>query len=185
MIRSLSLRLRVLLNVSTMNDLKIYSINRDFNRFDLLEKLFLQFYRGMEEQGILIKMIDEGEKIWMKALKQRIGGVSVMFVAEINEEIIGFSTGLIKILPLFLGACKVGYVDAIFVIPQYRKTGVSVDLYNQLEDWFISKKVESIELQVLPDNLSGCKFWNKMGYHNELIQMRKKIIYQQIISGPI
>jgi GNAT superfamily N-acetyltransferase len=160
-----------------MNDLKIYPIDQNFDRFELLEKLFLQFYRGMEEQGILIKMIQDGEKIWMKALKQRIGGVSVMFVAEKNEEIIGFSTGLIKILPLFLGACKVGYVDAIFLLPQYRKTGVSVHLYNVLEEWFISKKVESIELQVLPNNFSGYKFWNKMGYYNELIQMRKKIIY--------
>jgi len=42
-----------------------------------------------------------------------------------------------------------------------------------LEDWFVTKKVHSIELQVITGNPLAKEFWKKLGYLEELQQYRK------------
>jgi ribosomal protein S18 acetylase RimI-like enzyme len=156
-----------------MSDYRIYLIDKNFPAFDQLEKLYKQFYAGMNEQGLLLQISEKGEKLWMDSVRFRLGKLAAVYVAESSNHIVGFSSGYIKLLPNFLGGYKTGFIDGIYLLPEFRKSGIAQELYEVLENWLCEQNVQSIELQVLTGNSGGIRFWEKMGYRTELHQMRK------------
>lgn len=156
-----------------MENYRLYNIDKNFPAFDQLEKLFRQFYEGMNDQGIVLHLADKGEKLWVDSVKLRLGKLAAVYIIESDENIVGFSSGYIKFLPDFLGGSKTGFIDGIYLLPEYRKGLMAYELYRAIENWFREQHVQSIELQVLSGNTGGIRFWDKMGYGTELHQMRK------------
>ncbi len=155
--------------------IKVTQIQKDFDRFDQLLLLYKLFYEGMNDQGLMLPLANNGETFWLDSVKLKLGKLANVYIAESDGILIGFSSGYIKLLPGFLGGGKVGFIDGIYLLPEYRKTGIALGLYEALEVWFAEQKVVSVELQVLLGNQGGIKFWEKMGYKTELQQMRKLV----------
>ena len=155
--------------------IKVYSADKAFPKFDGVAELFRMFYTEMEHQGLLLSLASGGEKAWIDSLRQRLGKIAALFVAEDANALVGFSSGFIKLLPAILGGGKIGFIDGLYVLPGYRGQKIASDLYSQIEDWLMQQKVQNIELQVLVGNLAGYRFWQSKGYTAELYQMRKII----------
>ena len=153
--------------------MEIAEVTKGDTRLDQVEALFRDFYNGMEKQGLMMPLVDGGEKIWRKSAEKTLGKVNQLFIAIENENVVGFSLGTLRMIPEFLGGHLVGFVGGLYVLPEFRKMGVGEALYFKLEEWFKSKKVHSFELQVLTENYNGIKFWENSSYQKELFQMRK------------
>ena len=156
-----------------MEDVFITEISKEDERLDQVEKLFAAFYKGMQQQGLGMVMVDQGEILWRSSVEKTLGKFNTIVIAEIESEVVGFAWGSIKMAPNYLGSNLHGFVGGIYVIPNSRKKNIAKQMYHQLEVWFTSRKVHSFELQVLSENLGAMKFWEQCGFGYELNQMRK------------
>ena len=135
--------------------------------------LFSDMYSFMEDTGLRLSLAEDGAFAWLKGLVSGLGRFSTLCIAGLDDEIIGFAHGSIRLTPDYLGSRKVGVITHIFVVEQYRGDGVGENLVKALEKWFKGKDVHSVELQVLVGNKKGIAFWEKLGYPVELYQHRK------------
>jgi len=97
-------------------------------------------------------------------------------VAEVPTAVVGFAAlglvpttgsnpthpidGLAKSVPNAMD----GELITIDVLPEYRRVGVGVQLYQALEDWFRAGNGRRMELHVAADNAAAIAFYRQLGY---------------------
>lgn len=147
--------------------------NPEDQAWEKVEELFNRMYGSMQSQGLLLPLSPDGAGKWVRMAKNTAGKFSLTLIAHMDDEIIGFAHGMIKFLPDYLGGHPVGSVTHVFVDEHCRRTGVGQELIGKLEEWFLVKKVHSVELQVISENSGAAGFWENLGYAVELQQFRK------------
>lgn len=141
--------------------------------WDEVNELFRQMYAAMDAMGLMIPLAEDGAENWVQSAKNIAGKYGITILVKNDAKAIGFAHGTLRFMPDYLGGLYIGSITHVYVDEQYRRTGIGKLLIKQLEDWFLSKKVHSIELQVIAGNQGAQSFWQKLGYHNELVQYRK------------
>ncbi len=159
--------------MSGLDKVCIRELDKESPYWDKVEELFVQLYDYMEARGILMPLVENGQKMWVASLKKAAGRFSVLNVAIMDNVVVGFACGTIRFAPGFIGGYKVGYISHAFVRPDLCGKGIGKKLIGKVEEWFNNRNVHSYELQVLCENMSSIKFWEAMGYKKELFQMRK------------
>jgi ribosomal protein S18 acetylase RimI-like enzyme len=148
----------------------------DHPGWDAVAGLFSRMYAGMEEMGLLLPLATGGAEMWLKTAQNTSGKFGIVVLAKNDIETLGFAHGMIKFLPDYLGGYPVGTITHVFVDENSRRAGVGKELVNELEEWFGTKKVHSVELQVITGNPNAQAFWKKLGYQQELLQYRKNTL---------
>jgi ribosomal protein S18 acetylase RimI-like enzyme len=139
-----------------------------------IQGMLKDLFGYVEEQGILMPLIENGEKLWIKSIENTIDGrFGILFGAFDDDSIVGFTHCMIRFGPPYLGGHKVGYISQLYVTPDYRKKSIGKLLMESAEQWFSSKNVHSFELLVHATNIKSIEFYKKLGYINEFVQMRK------------
>jgi len=85
---------------------------------------------------------------------------AVSLVAKVNDEIVGFIIGAVE----HFGGIKVGHVYTIDVALKHRRTGVGLQLLEELEHMFLEKGVATSYLEVRIDNEAARQLYRKNGY---------------------
>ena len=145
------------IRIATLDDLDILN--------DFLQKL-IQVERPMDvslEQVKHITYYDISEFIKSKNSK--------LFVATINDEIVGSGYGLIKQNKNYFTHKEYGYVGFMFVKENHRGKGISKLLLNEIFRWFKTKNIIETRLQVYQENPSAIKAYEKVGFKKNLIEM--------------
>ena len=68
-----------------------------------------------------------------------------------------------------------GYVADLCVHAEFRGRGLGRRLYERLRAWFLSRGIESIEVQVVRANPASQTFWRKMGFTDFLRTLRNDL----------
>lgn len=85
-------------------------------------------------------------------------------VALVNDVIIGYICVLIQERPPIHLEKASGFLDGIFVKPDYRHQGVGTELYQMALRWLKEHEIRSVRLTVSPHNSVGLSFWRKQGF---------------------
>jgi GNAT superfamily N-acetyltransferase len=143
------------------------------NDWDAVGGLFKRMYSRMDHYGLMLPLADDGAGKWLQTAQNTAGKFGIVILAKNREKAVGFAHGMIKFLPDYLGGFPVGSITHVFVEDGYTRSGIGRAMVNLLEEWFRTKKVHSIELQVITGNPGAKEFWKKLGYLEELQQYRK------------
>jgi GNAT superfamily N-acetyltransferase len=138
-----------------------------------LPSLFGSMYDEMRPQGLMLDISGDGPQKWLEGVSRTLGKTSCIVGAITGDDLAGFAHGSLRFTPDYLGSQLTGMVSHIYVCPDMRREGIARKLLEQLEGWFIQKKVSSIDLQVVSGNEAAHAFWLKSGYKTELVQYRK------------
>lgn len=87
-----------------------------------------------------------------------------VFVVEIDNKIIGFSTAAVSARPTVFAMTKKGYIGETFIDSKYRGNSIGTSLLSTVKDYFASQNVDFIDLQVTVTNNSAVDFWRKNGF---------------------
>lgn len=139
----------------------------------VVRELFTRMYSQMDELGLSLPLSADGSEKWLKTARNTSGKYGLVILVKDYGKAVGFAHGIVKFLPDYLGGYAVGSITHVYVDDNSRRSGIGKAMINQLEDWFRTKKVHSIELQVITGNPVAKDFWKKLGYFEELQQYRK------------
>ena len=99
-----------------------------------------------------------------------------VFVVEINGNIVGMiSVYIEKDHKHFRKVHTFAYISDIFVLPEYRNQGIIKELIEKAEEYAKSKNVHMIQTAVLSDHDENIEGFQRNGFHNFEIILRKQI----------
>lgn len=96
-----------------------------------------------------------------------------LVVAELNGELIGSGYARIENAKPYLKHHQYAYLGFMYVVPAYRGMGINKRIINTLETWAASQNITELRLDVYYANDAAVKAYEKSGFNNHMIAMRK------------
>jgi GNAT superfamily N-acetyltransferase len=158
-----------------MDEFRIDSLPAKDPALDDVERLLGEMYEYMQQHGLMLPLAQNGAQKLRRSMESSLGRTGVLFVARNASGTAGFIHGMLRLTPDYLGGEVVGLLNHTYVREPFRKHGLGARLVSALNDWFVSKNVSSIELQVITGNTDAIEFWRSRGFAPELLQMRKPL----------
>jgi ribosomal protein S18 acetylase RimI-like enzyme len=121
---------------------------------------------------------------WLNTYRRTLGRFSIIYVAEIltpekhasetplSSEIVGFISARLKQVPPHMGGVMVGEMMEIWIEPRVRRLGIGDKLVHMTLAWLKEKDAQSVEVQILVDNVPSINLVKSMGMKPELYQLR-------------
>jgi GNAT superfamily N-acetyltransferase len=145
--------------------------NADTDDMPRIEPLWRALYKHQADHGMLLRLPDNAYDVWLKSMEPFLGRFANISLAEVNGELVGFVAGRIRTMPPYFGSLTVGAISEVFVSDRFRGRQIGEILLNFALDWFHQQGVSRVELQVVAGNPDGMKFYRRLGWREELVQM--------------
>lgn len=152
----------------TLVDVKI----RHANEEDLQEIVKLSKKLGRDESAMdsMISPLPSEFQSPSWILKNIKGENTVVFVAEVEGKIVGYSLGWFSQPWAYKG--KRGYICDCFVEMSYRRRGIGKALVKAMLEWFMAKGVDCVEADVYSNNIPSLKMFKKLGFEEIFKRLR-------------
>lgn len=100
----------------------------------------------------------------------------LLLVAEVNGRIIAYFLGEIQEAPFYSNEKEIGWVADTVVDPAHRRKGVLKTLFKEALKWFADHRIKYVELSVDSRNQSAVSAWQKFGFEEYKLRLRKKLL---------
>jgi ribosomal protein S18 acetylase RimI-like enzyme len=133
----------------------------------------MTFHRALANH---FDMADDAEEVWKSfAMKQLEEEDSLLIVAEVEDNIVGYSLVAIQAnIPVFK-IRRYGVIYDFYVEEGFRRSGIGRKLFEFTRKWFENKGIEQLQLSVAHHNPVAQDFWRAMGFTNYLARMSRGV----------
>ncbi len=146
---------------------------KDIYALSKLHKKFIQEHAQLYD-SVFYALSSDATEQWTQWVKKMLQNKSIgFFIAEEQNEIVGYVSGWIEERPPIYSLNKTGYLSNLFIIPQERKKGIGSNLHKALLGWFKTKKIKYIELSVNAQAAPAYAAWSAFGYKEVAKRMRR------------
>ena len=111
-------------------------------------------------------------QVWLESFRRTLGRFSNVFVAEVDQRVVGFMLCRIKRVPQYMGGVLVGELSDMWIVSEARRLGIGDKLSRLALDWLRAQGVHSVEIQILRDNEASWKLYERMGFKLEFRLVR-------------
>ncbi len=140
-------------------------------RLEDLRDPWTALYRHQRDHGMLLQVPENAFDAWISSVQPFLGRFAEIIVAEQNQHVLGFVTCRIRTLPPYFGSKTVGFISEVFVDEAYRSKGIGGCMLDEAKKWFSEQQIDRIELHVVAGNEQGLRFYDRLGWRRELLQM--------------
>jgi ribosomal protein S18 acetylase RimI-like enzyme len=120
------------------------------------------------------ELVVEAGEMWMKYYDRHVRSpVMKALVAEQDGEIVGFLLGEIQKRPPIFKASHPAYLDSIGVVESRRNQGIGGMMIDQFAKWAREKGAPFIMLNVVVENASAQRLYEKLGFKTTILAQRK------------
>jgi len=149
---------------------------RRYQGSDRIEQL-MDYIVSIDDLKRTRRMPEFGESYTQRTLQKVAENDGVIYVAEVNGQLVGAVVGIIpeqtKEDQLEHVPMKCGEVLELVVESGYRSKGVGTILMNKLEEYFKEKNCNVSGVGVLVPNKTAHHLYSKLGYKDRSIYMTK------------
>lgn len=145
-------------------------------RLRAVERAFAELHASLRADGYQAELVEGGANLWLQGQLPMLGRITCIACAWNGDELLGFAAGSIRVAPAYVGGTRSGAITHIHVSPAARRTGLGLALFRSVEDWFRTREVAGIELEVLPGNAGGLAFWEKLGFRTVHSVLRRSLV---------
>jgi GNAT superfamily N-acetyltransferase len=138
---------------------------------DRIKPLGHALYQHQFALGMLLRLPGGAYDAWMKSIAPFLGRFASVVVGELNGEIVAFVAGRIRTLPPYFASATVGAISEVFACEAQRGGGIGRRLLAFALEWFRAEQITPVELQAVAGNPNGIRFYQQLGWHEELLQM--------------
>jgi ribosomal protein S18 acetylase RimI-like enzyme len=149
----------------------------DFHSLLIMLEKYYQYHSSLTKEKNC-SFFSNIKKVLQKKIEEAIKNKDdyKILVAIRNNEIVGFTIGLIRNAPFYSPHQKIGFVCEMFVETEFRRKGIGKNLSLQLFKWFKRKEIKRIELDVDTKNLKAMKFWKRLAFSELKMRMKKTML---------
>ena len=119
--------------------------------------------------------IKSGKVIYYDLENFIINENAVLYVVELNNELVASGYAKIKSNKSYLKHDKHAYLGFMFVPENHRGNGYNKLIVNALLAWSKAKNISEIRLEVYNSNPSAIRAYEKVGFKKHMINMRLDI----------
>jgi len=98
-----------------------------------------------------------------------------VLIAEVDGKVAGYSLLYVITAPPVFRIHRLGHIGELYVREKYRGLGVGSKLYGEATKWFRRKRIRHLSLVVLKGNDLPHSIYEKWGFFDNFIEMRKKL----------
>jgi ribosomal protein S18 acetylase RimI-like enzyme len=142
--------------------------------FPAVARLYDKLDNYLRQLEYTLPKVENPGQLYLEAYRRTLGRFSMIYIAEYENQAVGFILARIKQVPAYRGGVMVGELQDIWVEPQVRRLGVARQLTYMEIEWLKSKEVRSVEVQVLVSNEASLNLVKLFGCKPELLQLRLK-----------
>ncbi|MGD1859914.1 MAG: GNAT family N-acetyltransferase [Leptolyngbyaceae cyanobacterium] len=96
---------------------------------------------------------------WQRRASQWNQNNSIGYLAMEQQQVQGIAAGLIDAENL-----EIAHLRSIWVVPEYRKSGVGTQLVAAIADWATTKQIKALHLTVTSNNEAAIQFYQRLGF---------------------
>ena len=116
--------------------------------------------------------VEDVGNLWLDMFRRTLGRFSVLYVAELRGQVVGFIVARVKRVPEYLGGVMVGELKDMWVEPEVRRLRIGEKLLRLAIEWCREQNVYSCEAQILVGNDPIIELVERLGMKKELFQLR-------------
>jgi GNAT superfamily N-acetyltransferase len=136
-----------------------------------IEPLWRELYSHQAEHGMRLRLPDGAFDAWVQSMTPLLGRFSVVVLGVEAGQYAGFVAGRTRNLPPYFGTGQVGAISEVFVGEPWRGQGLGRRLVERAVEWYRQQEISRVELQVVSGNPEAVKFYERLGWQQELVQM--------------
>lgn len=140
---------------------------------DQVPALFEELHASMAGHGMNAGLAANGAHIWLDGVRRGLERFGRLVLAVEEGRVVGFTYGMVKLAPDYLGGAPLGQWTHLYVAPANRRGGVARSITEALHIWFVDKGVQATECEVVYGNLLSQEFVRSLGYVPELFRFRR------------
>lgn len=119
--------------------------------------------KNLEDYKKLVRLL--WQDVTDEHFKELTSSKKISFMKKVGEEYVGFIDCSIR--REYVEGCKtknVGYLEGIYVLPDFRRRGYADELVKSFEKWAKSKNCKEVASDTQIVNYDSIKFHIKLGY---------------------
>ncbi|MFB0563558.1 MAG: GNAT family N-acetyltransferase [Candidatus Lokiarchaeia archaeon] len=131
-----------------------------------LWKELMDFHKNIDS---FFSRREDGHINFEKYVKELIESDDSLVLAALDEgHVVAYSISQISEYPPVFQIEKYGHIWDMAVKSDYRRKGIGGRMLAKILEWFEQRKINRIELRVVPKNQIGYSFWKKQGFKDYL-----------------
>ena len=150
--------------------------------FPVLMDMYIQLNTFFYQVGYRLPHPENVGEVWLDTFRRTLGRFSNVFVAELENRVVGFMLCRLKRVPAYMGGVLVGELSDMWIDASARRMGIGDKLSRLAIDWMRQQGAHSIEIQVLKDNEASWKLYERMGFQLEFRVGR--LIWEDYLPEP-
>jgi ribosomal protein S18 acetylase RimI-like enzyme len=135
--------------------------------FPAIMDMYAQLNTYFYEMGYRLPHPENVGQVWSDTFRRTLGRFSNVFIAEVDQKVVGFMLCRVKRVPAYMGGVLVGELSDMWIVAEARRLGIGDKLSRLALDWLHEQGVHSVEIQVLRDNEASWKLYDRMGFKLE------------------
>jgi len=140
-------------------------------------KLWLEYMHFHQDIDPIFTTVDDAVPIFEEnhLLPVMKSEDSLVLVALDEGRVVGYSFSEIRQTSKVLKRNRHGYVHDMAVTASYRRRGIGEKMFDELLNWFYSKNIDRVELDITTKNQVASSFWKKHGFTNYTRRLYRQI----------
>lgn len=144
----------------------IYRLAKE-DDFPIISRMYTLLNEHLYSLGYSLPRPENVGQSWLESFQRTLGRFSNAWVAEVDNQVVGFILCRIKRLPSYMGGVMVGELSDEWIEPEFRRLKVGDQLCRIALDWLRSQEVHSVEIQVLAPNEASWNMLANLGFKLE------------------
>lgn len=99
----------------------------------------------------------------------------VLYIAIEDNKVVGYIYAKIRELDFTSTKDEEVLIDGLYVLKEYRNKKIATNLIDKVKEWSISKKIDTISLNVMYDNEIARKLYAKLGFEKFSLTLKCKL----------
>lgn len=113
--------------------------------------------------GLRVPEVPNIGEAYAESFRRTLGRFSIIFLAEMDGEVVGYQAARLKRLPEYMGGVLVGVTAGKWTEPKARRSGIGTKLARLGIEWLREQGAESVELQISEGNTASWELFKQMG----------------------
>ena len=135
--------------------------------FPAVARMYTKLDALLRQLSLRTPQAEDPGQAYVESFRRTLGRFSILYVAEIDGEVVAYQLARIKRLPAYHGGAMVGETGGKWTEPQARRLGIGTQLARMAFEWMREQGAQSVEFMIPDGNQASIELFEGLGARPE------------------